>query len=248
MSSQPAAEIQTSSAPPRPRTAVIAGGGGPIGFAVLQRLCALGMHVGVLGSSQAKAEATVQRLGDAAGLCLPLGCDVADSSAVRAALAAVAERWGGVDVVVALQGRPPRRQSLTAVCDDEWDAVLRSHLTGSFRLLQQALPWLGQSAAPRVIFFASFGPEPHEDEVGLPYAVAKDAIIALTYRAARSVAEQGITVNCIAAWGLHNADAPDDATPCGALDEVAAAVCTLAAEDAGAITGAVLNIRCAPTE
>jgi len=133
--------------------------------------------------------------------------------------------------------------------DEYWNGVLSSHLTGSFHMLQQAIPYLEKSATPRVIFLASPGVFKGDWEDGLAYSAAKGGIVSLTYSGAKMLAKKGITVNCIATGGIHNVYGPEkDLTPTAqitldsrsTLKNIRKAVSFLIDETGGAITGKAL--------
>jgi len=205
--------------------------------------------MGVWGSTAAKANDTVQRLGGLGKKCLPIGCNVSDADAVRAALKLTADRFGGIDVVISMQGWPPKKEAISEITDKTWDGVISSHLTGSFRMLQQAIPYLEKSSTPRVIFLASPGVFKGDPDDGLPYNVAKGGIVSMTYTAAKMLAEKGITVNCLAPGGIANSYHKDvEADPvgqiplgsAGTLNNIRDAVSFLVSNAGGAVTGKVL--------
>jgi 3-oxoacyl-[acyl-carrier protein] reductase len=235
------------------KVAVIAGGAGRIGFEISRRFCENGMHVAIFGSSKEKALETTGRLRECGGSCLPIECNVTDVNAVRLAMAETNDRFGGIDVVISMQGWPSRKVKISEITDEYWNGVVSSHLTGSFHMLQQAIPYLEKSPAPRVVFMASHGARTGDSDEGLAYIAAKGGIVSMTYYAAHMLAKRGITVNCIATGGIYNNYEQEedeveliDRIPLGRLgtpEEVAAAVWYLVSEDAGFVTGEVLNVN-----
>ena len=123
------------------KVAVIAGGAGRIGFEICRTFCESGMNLVILGSSKARAIDTTRKLQKYGGQCLAIGCNVVNSEDVHEAMEQAADRFGGVDVVVSMQGWPPKRQEIPDISDEYWNGVISSHLTGSFHLLQQAVPY-----------------------------------------------------------------------------------------------------------
>jgi 3-oxoacyl-[acyl-carrier protein] reductase len=231
------------------KVAIISGGAGFIGFEICRCLCESGMSLAVWGSTAAKANETVQRLGKLGEQCLPIGCNVADTDAVRAALKQTVDRFGGIDVVISMQGWPPRKGDITEISDEVWNGVISSHLTGSFHMLQQSIPYLEKSSTPRVVFLAAPGVFDGDPENGLAYNVAKGGIISMTYSAAKMLAKKGITVNCLAVGGINNGYQHEmDLNPAGqiplgrasTLDNVHNAVSFLVSEAGAAVTGQVL--------
>jgi 3-oxoacyl-[acyl-carrier protein] reductase len=130
------------------------------------------------------------------------------------------------------------------------------NLRGSFFTIQKALPYLERSRAARVINLSSNSGRMGGFENGMAYSASKGGIIAMTYGLARQLAPRKITVNCIAPGTIESdmSRARDAAAlarllsrfPLGRLgqpDEVAAAACYFASEEAGFTTGAVLDVN-----
>jgi NAD(P)-dependent dehydrogenase (short-subunit alcohol dehydrogenase family) len=86
------------------KIAVIAGGAGRIGFEICRTFCESGMSLVILGSSIARAIDTTRRLEKYGGQCLAIGCNVVNSEDVREAMEQSADLFGGIDVVVLMQG------------------------------------------------------------------------------------------------------------------------------------------------
>jgi len=231
------------------KVAVIAGGAGRIGFEICRTFCESGMSLVILGSSKARAIDTAKRLEKYGDQCLAIGCNVVNSQDVREAMEQTVDRFGGIDVVVSMQGWPPHKQEVTDITDEYWNGVISSHLTGSFHMLQQAVPYLEKSTTPRVIFLASSGMFKGEAEEGLAYAAAKGGIVSLTYSAAKMLAHKGITVNCIATGGIYNVYGCSNGNDlarqiqldnCSNLKAICKTVKFLIDEAGGAISGEVL--------
>lgn len=174
----------------------------------------------------------------------------------------IAEKFGGIDVLVVGQGWPPVNQEISEITDEFWNAVVRSNLTRSFQLMQKALPYLKKSTTPRIIFLVSAEARSGGLYDGLAYTAAKGGVISMIYSAARRLAQYGITVNAVAMGGIYNKpypvvgedieeSLPDytemlDKIPLGRLgkpEDVCAAVCYLASEEASFVTGEILNVN-----
>lgn len=237
------------------RTALVSGGFGLIGFEIVQRLLDNGMNVGTLHSRKEKACMTTQWLKEHGDRFLSLSGDISE------VLTKVNEKFGGLDVLVSAHGWPPVNQEMENISDDYWEAVIRSNLTISFRLMQRSLPYLKKSPAPRIIFMTSAEARFGGQNDGLAYSAAKGGVISLTYGAARRLAKYGITVNAVAMGGIYNKPYPVDGEepeenlpdytkmihqiPLGRLgkpEDICAAVCYLASEEASFITGEILNV------
>lgn len=184
---------------------------------------------------------------------LPVACDVADSAAVEAAFAAVEERWGPVEVLVANAGIT-RDTLLLRMDEAAWSEVIDTNLTGSYRLSKRAVAKMLRLHRGRIVFLSSVGAF-----VGLPgqanYAASKAGLVGMARALAREVASRGITVNVVApgvidtdmtaALGedrLAQLSAMVPLGRAGTPDDVAAAVGYLASDAAAYVTGAVLAV------
>jgi 3-oxoacyl-[acyl-carrier protein] reductase len=237
------------------RTAVVTGGSRNIGLAIARKFAACGMKVAVLSVSAGSAEAAARSIDESAGVALGVQCDVADADSVQLALARVAEHFGGIDVVVNSAGILDLAK-IHEMTVEHWDRVMAINLKGTFLVIQKAVPYLEKSSAPRVINLSSNSGRMGGFENGMAYSASKGGVIAMTYGIARQLAPRGITVNCIAPGTIESdmSRARDSATlarllprfPLGRLgtaDEVAAAACYFASEEAGFTTGAVLDVN-----
>ncbi|MFF3964142.1 SDR family NAD(P)-dependent oxidoreductase [Streptomyces griseorubiginosus] len=229
--------------------AVVTGGASGIGRAVAERLAERGANVAVLDL-------------DPSGVHGPLTgirADVSDDARVRAAVAAAAERLGGLDILVNNAG-------IGAVgtvedhTDDQWHRVLDVNVVGMVRVTRAALPHLRRSAHASVVNVCSIAAT-----AGLPqralYSATKGAVLSLTLAMAADHVREGIRVNCVnpgtvdTPWVSRLLDGADDPEaeraalnarqPLGRLvtaDEVAAAVLYLAGPSAGSVTGTALAV------
>ena len=238
------------------RTALVSGGSGLVGLEIVRQFLEEGMNVGTLHSRKEKAWMTEKWLHEYDDRFLSLSGDFGE------ALARVHEKFGRLDVLVSTHGWPPVNQEIDDITDDYWDAVVTSNLTRSFRLMQKALQYLKKSPAPRIIFLASAEARSGGFYDGLAYTAAKGGVISMTYSAARRLAQYGITVNAVAMGGIYNRPYPVgdedpeeklpdytemlDHIPLGRLgkpEDICAAVCYLASEEACFVTGEILNVN-----
>ncbi|MCW7944579.1 hypothetical protein AAW14_21840 [Streptomyces hygroscopicus] len=231
-----------------PRVALVTGGGGVIGAAVVRTLSACGMRLAVgYHKGASAAEELAAGLPDA--LAVPL--DVADPDAVRGAFRRSAEALGPVTVLVnaagVLRDRPALRMR-----DQDWDDVLRVNLTGVFHCVRQALPSMITQRFGRIVSIGSVS-----GAIGLPgqsnYAAAKAGLVGFTRSVARETGRHGVTANVVAP-GLVDSpliaglDAPARERIVGSTatgqfvtpEEVANAVrfCV----DTAAVTGQLINV------
>jgi NAD(P)-dependent dehydrogenase (short-subunit alcohol dehydrogenase family) len=235
------------------KVVVLSGRVGRTGFEVCRRFCESGMHLAIFGSRREELGKTEFLLSQFGFSCLAIECDVADTKAVKLAMAQTNDRFGHIDVVVPILEWLPKKEEFADISDESWNDALSSHLTGSLHMLQHAIPYLENSSSPRVIFLATHGARYGNCEESLAYSVAKSGIFSLTYHVAKTLAEKGITVNCIATVGNNSIYGPDEIEDAlinqssgkgiCSLKVVSDAVRYLAGEEAGFITGKVLDVN-----
>lgn len=198
-----------------PRVALVTGGSGGIGRAVVERLAADGYRLGVhYAGGRARAEALVAEVTAAGGAAIAVGGDVADEGDMAAAFDAVEEAFGGVDVLVHTAG--VMRLAPVAELDlDDFDAVHRTNVRGTFVVDQQAARRLRSGGA--IVNFST-------SVLGLQfpgygaYAASKGAVEAITLVLARELRGRDVTVNAVAPGPTATAlflDGKDDATVAG---------------------------------
>jgi NAD(P)-dependent dehydrogenase (short-subunit alcohol dehydrogenase family) len=229
--------------------AIVTGGASGIGAAIARRLHDEGARVAVLDRDPSGADADLAAF----------TADVSDRASVDAAVAAVAERFGGIDIVVNNAGIGAVGD-VAANDDDEWARVLSVNVTGIARVTGAALPWLRKSRAAAVCNTASIA-----STTGLPqralYSASKGAVSALTRAMAADHLREGIRVNAVnpgtadTPWVgrlLGAAEDPDAERaalearqPHGRLvsaDEVAGAVLYLVSPASGSTTGTFIEV------
>jgi 3-oxoacyl-[acyl-carrier protein] reductase len=235
------------------KVAVITGASRGIGRQTALTLAGAGATV-VLTSRGDAAEAVAAEVTAAGGQALALAADVADAEAVHRVIETTTERFGRLDVLVNNAGIT-RDQLLLRMKRDDWDAVVATNLTGTFLCTQAVLRTMIKQRSGRIISISSVvGQSGNPGQTN--YAATKAGIIGFSKALAREVASRSITVNVVAP-GLIDTDMTRDigsdaqanwasAIPLGRLGtpvDVAAAVCFLASDAAGYITGQVLAIN-----
>lgn len=204
------------------RTALIAGGAGHIGAAMAESLAELGANVAIADLDRERCEATCQQLRDTYAVeahAIPV--DLADDSAVRRVPPDVAERCGGLDILiyaaalvnaVELGGwAAPFEEQDSAI----WPQALQVNLTSAFTLTQAATPYLRDSVHGSVInvisHYGLVGPdwsfyEGTKMGNAAGYAASKGGLLQLTRWLATTLAPD-IRVNAITPGGVYRGHA-----------------------------------------
>ena len=194
------------------RVALVTGGSGGIGRAVVERLARDGMAVGVhYAGNRAKAEEAVAAIRAAGGRAIAVGGDVADENAMSAAFDAVEAELGGIDVVVHTAGIMLLGPIATLNLDD-LDRMHRTNIRGTVVVVQQAARRVRPGGA--IITFSTSVTRTQFPTYGA-YVASKAAVEALTLTLARELRGKDITVNAVAPGPTATAlflDGKDEAT------------------------------------
>lgn len=177
------------------RVALVTGGTGGIGRAVVERLAKDGLAVAVhYAGNQAKADAMVEQITAAGGRAIAVGGDVADETAMQAAFDAVESAFGGIDVVVNTAGIMIL-SPITTLDLDDLDRMHRTNIRGTFVVSQQAARGLRPGGA--IVNFSTSVTRTQLPMYGA-YVASKAAVEGMTLILARELSGKDITVNAVA--------------------------------------------------
>jgi 3-oxoacyl-[acyl-carrier protein] reductase len=225
------------------RVAIVTGGAGGLGRAVVARLKAEGARVADLG------------LAPGEGADLGRRCDVTDADDVAACVAFVADALGSVDILVNNAGLAVRPAPIEDADVAEWRRVLDVNLTGAFLCCRAVIPRMRSAGWGRIVNIGSLKGREAPALSGA-YAASKAGLAALTRTLGRETAGSGILVHCVAPTAIEGGMAGEEETeaerrglvariPMGRLgraEEVAAMVAWLAGEECSFSTGATFDL------
>jgi 3-oxoacyl-[acyl-carrier protein] reductase len=236
------------------KVALVTGASQGIGWDTAQALVVAGARVAVAARSEEKLALLVAEITAAGGEALAVKMDVADADQVKAGFKQVTEKFGRLDILV--NNAAITRDGLAVrMKPDDWDAVIRTNLTGAHLCIQQALSSMMRARAGRIINVTSVVAQ-MGNAGQANYVAAKAGLIGLTKAIAMEIASRSITVNAVAPGFIDTPMTnvlPDKVKedlkariPLGRLGvarDVAAAIVFLASDEAAYITGHVLDVN-----
>jgi 3-oxoacyl-[acyl-carrier protein] reductase len=236
------------------KVAIVTGASQGIGRDTALALAQAGAKVAVAARNEEKLATLVTEIEAAGGAALAVKMDVGDADQVKAGFKQVIEIFGRLDILV--NNAAITRDGLSMrMKQDDWEAVLKTNLTGAHLCIQQALSTMMRARAGRIINISSVVAQ--SGNAGQAnYVAAKAGLIGLTKAVAIEIASRNITVNAVAPGFIETPMTdvlPDKVKEelktriplgrMGSAREVAAAIVFLASDEAGYITGHVLNVN-----
>jgi 3-oxoacyl-[acyl-carrier protein] reductase len=235
------------------RVALVTGASRGIGRAIAQTLAKQGATV-VAAARGENARAVAEEITAAGGRAEFATMDVAATESAEEAVGGVIGRHGRIDILVNNAGIT-RDQLMLRLKREDWDAVIATNLTAAFSLTQAVLKPMIRQRNGRIICISSVvGQSGNAGQAN--YAASKAGLIGFAKSIAHEVASRNITVNVVAP-GLIDTDMTRALTGnahedwaskiplkrLGTPDDIAAAVCFLASDEAAYITGQVLAVN-----
>jgi 3-oxoacyl-[acyl-carrier protein] reductase len=236
------------------KVALVTGASQGIGRETALALAEAGAKVAVAARNEEKLAALVQEISGKCGEAFAVKMDVAETEQIKAGFKAVLEKFGKLDILVnnAAITRDGLAMRMKA---EDWEAVIRTNLTGAHLCIQQALPVMMKARAGRIINISSVVAQ--SGNAGQAnYVAAKAGLVGLTKAIAIEISSRNITVNAVAPGFIATpmTDVLSDAVkeelkkriPLGRMGsgrDVAAAIVFLASDEAGYITGHVLDVN-----
>jgi 3-oxoacyl-[acyl-carrier protein] reductase len=236
------------------KVALVTGASQGIGRATALALAQAGAKVAVAARNTEKLAALAAEIEAGGGEALAVSMDVADAAQIKTGFQQALAKFGRLDILVNNAAITRDTLALRMKLED-WEAVLRTNLTGAHLCIQQALGAMLKQRSGRIINIASVVAE--TGNAGQSnYVASKAGLIGLTRAIAVEVASRSITVNAVAPGFIEtpmtdplSAELKEKMKSLiplgrfGADREIAAAVVFLASEEAAYITGQVLDVN-----
>ena len=190
------------------RVALVTGASRGIGRSVALALGAAGAGVACCARSTAEVDGTADEIRRRGGRAGGFRLDVTQGAEIDRVVRAIEAALGPVDILVNNAGITLEKRTVE-VTDEEWERVLATNLTASFRLARAVVPGMIHRKVGKIINIGSM-----YGAIGVPryaaYCASKAAVEALTRSLAAEWARHGIQVNCLAP-GYMNTDIPREA-------------------------------------
>jgi 3-oxoacyl-[acyl-carrier protein] reductase len=240
------------------KTAVVTGGAKGIGAATAKRLASEGAMVIVADFDEAAAQETAAEIGGHA-----VRCDVTKREDVEAAIAAAVEHGGSLDVLVTCAGII-RDNLLFKMTDEDWDAVIDTHLKGTFFAVRAAQKHMVEQKSGKIVLISSTSALGNRGQTN--YSTAKAGLQGMTKTLAIELGPYNVNVNCVAPGFIETAmtrqtaervgvpfdkfvAAVSEQVPLrrsGKPEDVAGTIAFLCSEDAGYVSGQVIYVAGGP--
>ena len=240
------------------KTAVVTGGARGIGAATAARLAAEGAQVVVADFDEQAAAETAKAIGGRS-----VRCDVTSQADVDAAVAVAVELGGTVDLLVTCAGII-RDNMLFKMTDDDWGAVIDTHLKGSFHAARAAQQHMVARKSGKIVFISSTSALGNRGQTN--YSTAKAGLQGMTKTLAIELGPFNVNVNCVAPGFIETAmtkqtaermgvpfdqfkEAVSAQTPLrrvGTPEDVAGTIAFLCSDDAAYVSGQVIYVAGGP--
>ena len=175
------------------QTAIVTGGGTGLGLGITRCLVQAGAKVVITGRRE---DVLQQAAAEFAGKVIPMVVDVTDTKSLPAFVERAARDVGAPDILVNNAGIHVKKPALE-MSDEDFDSVLRTHLSGAFALTRAVAPGMLARGTGSIVFVSSM-----TAYMGMPlvagYATAKSGVIGLVRTLSAEFAPKGVRVNAVA--------------------------------------------------
>jgi 2-hydroxycyclohexanecarboxyl-CoA dehydrogenase len=242
------------------KTVIVTGGGGGIGGATCARFAQEGANVAVFDMNLDAAQAVAAKIVAAGGQAKAFRCDITQRADVDAAVGAVHDTWGRIDVLVNNAGWDVFKP-FTKTEPAQWERLIAINLTGALHMHHAVLPrMVAAGGGARIVNIASDAARVGSSGEAV-YAACKGGLVSFSKTIAREHARHGITVNVVCPGptdtalfadykeGAGNPEKLEEAfkrsIPLGRIgqpQDLPGAILFFASDDAAYVTGQVLSV------
>jgi NAD(P)-dependent dehydrogenase (short-subunit alcohol dehydrogenase family) len=235
--------------------AVVTGGGGGIGGAIVRRFSREGAKLAIVDIDHGAAKARVDEVEAGGGRAIIIVADVTNKTSVEQMIQATLDLWGRIDILVNVAGGATIKPVID-VTEAEWDHIIGMNLKSTFLCSQAVLPSMINERYGKIVNISSiYGFTGNATRAS--YAAAKAGVAVFTKSLALEVVSHGINVNAIAPGRIftdrvrgHYSEAQWNELVqqipmkrAGTPDEIASAAVFLVADENRYITGQTIHVN-----
>ncbi len=245
------------------RVALVTGGGSGIGRGGALRMAEAGAKVACFDLHAKDALDAVDGIKQSGGEAMALAGDVSDPTAVQAAINAIIEKWGRIDIVFANAGINGVWAPLEELEPEEWTKTITNNLTGTFLTIKYSAPYLKKRGGSVIVTSSVNGTRVFSNTGATAYSTSKAGQVAMTKMLALELARDKVRVNAICPGAIdtnisesteqrhtdkvkYKVDYKDGTNPLeghpGSAEQVGELVYFLASDVSNHITGSVIFI------
>ena len=237
------------------RVAIVTGGGGGIGGAIVRCFAHEGAKLAVADIDADAAQAQVKAVSDGGGEAIRIVVDVTHKQSVSDMVAATLNRWGRIDILVNVAGGA-QRKNIVDLSPEDWDDVVNLNLKSVFLCSQAVLPAMVKAHYGKIVSLSSiYGFTGNATRAS--YATAKAGVAVFTKSLALEHVKDGLNINAIApgriatpkvrghysdpAWKAAETEIPMGRA--GTPEDVASVARFLVQDDNSYITGQTIHVN-----
>jgi Tropinone reductase 1 len=183
------------------KKALITGGTRGIGRAIVEEFLQLGAEVFIVSKNKDNLDECIKNWYDAGYTVNGIAVDLNQDEVYTQVISEIAKKWDRLDILVNNVGTNIRKPAQDYV-SHEYDKIMQTNLTSTFKLCQLAYPLLKKSTQGNIVNIASISGL-IDDASGAPYGMSKAAMIQLGKHLAVEWARDNVRINTIAPWYIE---------------------------------------------